>query len=430
MHLRVWTGIAAGLLLAAHGWAAEKKPKTEVPENPAKPKPGIESGSWSLESWGNSGTSEKWSQKERSALKLIYTGGEKDKTSFKHLTYFGADAAGKASLHVFVPPDCEKPPQAGIAVSTTAAYIWHESKTTALKPGWNQLDVPLGSPHWKTQKTKWEFSAGIEHIGEIRAVNLIVHNGAETGWLLVEGLRFDPDETGRKVEKYIADLLGEDFAARATAEEELIKIGRPALEALYQIKNTDRMEIILRAGALLRKIEAQQEELPKDNPELKAQILKQREEQFFEEARRRADYVLKGIQTEREKSLKLIKEAQEELARGKLEFEKLEFTAEADKTAYKTLLTDLERYSKALTEATALLPDPVEEKKKQEAMLNDPAKMEAMMMETKKAETATLEAEKKMAEQIEAERKAEAAKETKPLEVPTLKPVKKNAAAK
>lgn len=421
MHTLRWSLIPAIAFLAVGVLAAEKKPKRDVPENPAKPNPGMEGGSWSLESWGNSGAFEKWTQKDRSALKLIYMAGEKDKTSFKHLTYLGADPTGNAMLHIYVPPDCEKPPQIGIALSTTAAYVWHESRILPLKLGWNAVEFPLSAPNWKTQKTKWEFTAGIENIGEIRAVNLIVYNSKETGWLLVDGLQCAPDETGKKVAKLVEDLLGEDFVSRAKAEDELIKIGRPALEALYQIRNSDRMEIILRAGAILRKIETQEEELPKDNPELKAQILKQREEQFFDEAKRRADFVLKGVHLEREKAVKLVKEAQDELARGKLEYEKLQYTADEDKKAYKQMLDDLDRYAKALQEAVATLPDPEAERKKREAAMNDPAKMEAMKKETEKADAAKEMEEKKMAEKIEADRKANA---SKPLEVPVLKPLK------
>ncbi|MCW8133815.1 MAG: hypothetical protein KIS92_25940, partial [Planctomycetota bacterium] len=368
-----------------------------------------------------------WSQGERSALKLVYVGGEKDKTSFKHLTCFGADASGKATLHVFIPPDCATLPSMGLAVSTSLGYVWHESKGLPLKHGWNALEFPLASPHWKTQKTQWAFTAGIDLIKEIRAVNLIIYNTKDTGWLLVDGLHFDPDETGKKVAKLIEDLLGEDFVARAQAEGELVTIGRPALEALYQQRTTDRMEIILRVGAITRKIEAMEEELPKDNPELKEQILKQREEAFFNEASVRADFVLKGFKTEREKAAKLVKDAKDELARGRMEFAKLEYTAEEDKKAYKEMLDKLERYAQSLEESLATMPDPESERRKQEAMMNDPAKMEAMKMENEKKEAATEAEEKKMAEKIEAERKAEEAKD-KPLEVPTLKPLKKKPA--
>src|SRR6185295_17206061 len=95
------------------------------------------------------------------------------------------------------------------------------------------------------------------------------------------------------------------------------------------------------------KIESVQEELPKD-PELRTMIEKQKEEDFFGEARRRADYILKGLQNERAKILQVAKEAREELARSRTELQNLKVTSEEDRKAYMDLLAELDRLSKEM----------------------------------------------------------------------------------
>ena len=347
MHPRAHLAILMlGLSASALAGAAEKPKEADaVPANPAKAKPGIEGGAWSLESWGNSGANEKKIEQGRVSIKFIYTGGEKEKTAFKHLTGLTAATDGKIHLHVFTPE--AKPPQLSLALSTTQAYLWHETKPFDLKQGWNALEVPLGKPHWKTLATAWKLSAGVEHLDDIRAVDLVVWNTKSTGWLLVEGLAADPDEVGKKVGALIEDLTSVDPEKRALAEAGLVAVGRPALEALYQVRNSDRPEVLLRAGWALRKIESAQEELPKD-PEIRAQLVKQREQNFFSEAKVRADYILKGLQGERAKVQKLVQDAQEELARGKLELLKLETTPEEEKKAYVTTLEELEKLSQEL----------------------------------------------------------------------------------
>lgn len=345
--------------------AAEKEQAPEAPPaNPVAVKPGMEGGAWSLEPWGNSGAFEKKTVQDRQAVTFIYTGGAKEKTAFKHLTGLTAAADGKIRVHVYTPE--EKPPSVSLALSATVAYLWHETKTFPLKQGWNALEVPLAKPHWKTQASGWKLEAGVEHLDDLRAVDLVVWNGQATGWLKVEGLAADPDETARKVAGLIEELTSGDPEKRAKAESELVAAGRPALEALYQVRNSDRPEVLLRAGWALRKIESAQEDLPKD-PAIRTQMVKQREENFFGEAKVRADYVLKSLQGERDKVLKLVKDARDEVARGRLELQKLEHTPEEEKAAYTATLDTLEKLAQEAQQLADPLrvakePDPKEKK--------------------------------------------------------------------
>ena len=53
---------------------------------------------WSIEAWGNGGTVERSTVDGKKLLKLIFGGGDKDKTAYKHLTCFGIATNGKLSI--------------------------------------------------------------------------------------------------------------------------------------------------------------------------------------------------------------------------------------------------------------------------------------------------------------------------------------------
>ncbi|HYF51095.1 MAG TPA: hypothetical protein VEJ63_16900 [Planctomycetota bacterium] len=311
----------------------------DLPPNPEKVTPGMERGAWSLEGWGNSGAAEKVTFDNRKILKLIYSSDGKDKASFKHLTYVGLDTKGKIRLHVYAPD--EKPPKFGLAVSTTKAFRWHENQQFTLKKGWNKIEVDVRGKGWKTEASKWEHKAELHPADDVRAISLLIFNGEQQGTLYVDGLTYDPDETGRKVAALIKDLQSDDMEARAVAEKKLVDIGRPATEALYQVADDDRPEVLLRAASALRQIEESPEELPTD-PAVRVEVEKQREEQRFDEARRRADYVLNGLNDQRAKLFLLAREAQAELAVGRAGLDGLKHVDMEKRKAYVEVLARID----------------------------------------------------------------------------------------
>src|SRR5262249_35881277 len=157
---------------------------------------GVERGVWTTEGWGNSGSAEKIVQGDLKLLKLIYADDGKDKAAFKHLTCFGISFAGKLRMWVYAPND--KSPQIGIALSTTLAYIWQESKPIELKKGWNKVELAVNVPDWKTAVTEWNYKTAIEPRDDIRAIDIVIYNGKTTGQLYVLGLSYDPDDKGQK----------------------------------------------------------------------------------------------------------------------------------------------------------------------------------------------------------------------------------------
>ncbi|HLX60394.1 MAG TPA: hypothetical protein VKX17_03835 [Planctomycetota bacterium] len=318
---------------------------TDIPLNPAKTDPGMEVGQWSTEPWSNSGSVEKQSINDQKMMQVLYTGGKNDKAAFKHLTSFGLNPKGKIKLHVYTAE--EKPPQVAIALSTTLAYKWHESKWRDLKKGWNALEFDVGTSDWKTEASGWKFSVSVEPPNDVRAVDFIVFNGDKTGVLYVQGWSYDADETGEKIKTFMQDIQSEDASKRELAEKALVAIGRPALEALHQIADNDRPEVLLRAASAIRQIEAIPEAKPADPTILEA-IEKQKEEQSFDETRRRAEYTLRGIDTERQRIESLFKDAQEEVTAGKKQLADLKFTEDEKKKDFADTVEKLEKLLKEI----------------------------------------------------------------------------------
>jgi len=308
-------------------------------------KPGVERGAWSLEAWGNSGSADKYVIGDHKLLKLIYTGGEKDKSAFKHITCFGVAHNAKLVMHVYAPED--NPPQVGLALSTTPAYIWHESKPVDLKKGWNKVEISAANRDWKTATSEWKFTTAIEPRDDVRAIDIVIYNGNKTGVLYVLGLQYDPDARGEKIAALASKMRSEEPDARAEAEKELVAIGRPAMEALFQLADDERPEVLLRAASALRQIEAIKEEPPPD-PKIRAELEKQREEQSFDESRRRAEYTLRGLDNERIKLLGLLKDAHTELLQGREELKMLKFVDEEKRKSYTQTLDKMDAALKEL----------------------------------------------------------------------------------
>jgi hypothetical protein len=334
---------------------------TELPANPVKADPGMEAGQWSTEPWSNSGSIEKQSVNDQKIMQVLYTGGKNDKAAFKHLTNFGLNPKGKIKLHVYTAE--EQPPQVAIALSTTPAYKWHESKWRDLKKGWNALEFDVGTSDWKTEAAGWKFTVPVAPLNDIRAVDFIVFNKDKTGVMYVQGWSYDADEAGDKVKTFIQDMLSEDASKRELAEKALVAIGRPALEALHQIADVDRPEVLLRAASAIRQIEKIPEEKPADPTILQA-IEKQKEEQSFDETRRRAEYTLRGIDTELQRLKSLFKDAQDEVQQGRKQVGELKFTDDTKKKDFGGTLDSLDKLLKEVEGVIKIEPPPKKEEPK------------------------------------------------------------------
>ncbi|MCK6473333.1 MAG: hypothetical protein L6R28_16440 [Planctomycetes bacterium] len=368
--------------------AAALHAEDALPANKDKPARGMETGGWSLEPWGNPGTADKLKDGDRAVLKLLYTKGEKDKTAFKHFTGTSADPKGKLRMWVYAPD--EKAPSVAVALSTSPAYVWFESRAFKLKQGWNKIEVPLEKSHWKSEKTGWTYATGVEHLDQIRGVDVLVFNGQAEGHLLLEGLALDPDETARKVGELIKELYSEESEKRTAAEKALVEIGRPAIEALFQVRASNPpSSVLLRAGWAIKQIEAKEEAPPAD-PQVREQVEKQKEEIFFDEAKARVDFAFSALKNEQARILKALTDAEEALKRGRDEAAQLKNTEEADQKAFLAKLDDLERLAKEVSAAMEGAKPKTGEKKeektaeKKEAL--KPAERQDVPAKTEKAE--------------------------------------------
>jgi hypothetical protein len=334
------------LCLAAPGFvlSQDAAPAPEAPPaNPAAPKRGMESGAWTLENWGNRGAVEHLSAGERRLLKLSFTGGDKEKTAFRHFTGLSAAPDGKVRLHLYAPAD--QPPKVSLAFQTGPRLTWTECAPQQLAKGWNALELPLAAPHWKTEATKWQLETGVEPVADLRAFYILVFNEKESGWLLVEGAAVDPDETGRKVATLVEELQAAEAEKRAKAEEALALIGRPAVEALLQAKVSPRPEVQLRAEWALARIQQTAEAAKAD-------------ERTYAEAMRRYETLRASLQEQRQKLTELAAAAKNEVAKGRAEVQKLAKISDQEKQALNEALDKLEKIANAIAELAP--PPPVE----------------------------------------------------------------------
>ena len=378
----------------------------EIPDNPKQPDPGLELGTWIVEPWGNPGSTEPVNEEERQVLKLTFKGGKKGKAAFKHLTGTTADPDGKVRLHVYAPE--EKNPKVSVALSTSPDYVWHESKVHQLNKGWNKIEISLGNECWKTEDTEWMYKTAVKDLNQIRALDFLVYNEKDSGWMYIEGFSLDLDETGIRIADYIEDLTSKDPKKRAEAEEELIKIGRPAIAALQYARASKRPEVSERAKWALRKIEGAEEEFPED-PELQKQVLAKKERIFFEEVMQRTEYALKRLRFERDKMRKLLNDSRRKLNQGRADIELLKYTDEKEK---KALLEALEAVEEHVTELQAGFPEREEEKAEPEK------EEEAEAGQEEREEPEKEEVEEEEEEESEPEEDADKEEEPESKEVP------------
>lgn len=308
-----------------------------VPANPAKCGAGLETGTWKAEAWANEGASETVVAGDVRALKLSYSAGEKEKVAFCQQTQLSADNEGKVRIHVYAP--VEKPPQVAVYLLTGAKGDWHEAKPFAVKQGWNEFEVALTQPNWKTAGTKWEFKTGVEHAEDVRGIGLIILNGKTSGWLAVQGLSMDAGKASKEIEALEKKMLSEDGEERAQAEKALAEIGRPAIPVLRKLKGNERPEVSLRAGWALDKIEASSE---KDR---RADEAKQRETRAFADAKRRAETLIGNLKGSRTKLQQLASEAREELLRAQ-KAKDVKAPSDDEQKAYDELLNQLDAVSR------------------------------------------------------------------------------------
>ncbi|MCY3020572.1 MAG: hypothetical protein NTW87_16250 [Planctomycetota bacterium] len=310
----------------------------DIPPPPQKAAPGMERGSWAVESWGNAGTAEQAAGGGGMLLKLTCTAGAKDKAVFRHATCFGIAREGKVRLSVYSPDDA--PPRAGLILASGAAAQWQESRPVDLKAGWNKFEFLVAAKEWKSEASGWKFAVPVAACDDIRALGIAIYNGNRAAVLYVLDLNYDLDERGEKIAALVKQLRNEDRAQREQAEKELVACGKPATEALLQLGNDERPEVLLRAASVLRDIGTPAEPQPK--PKARTDAEKPRDNANLEAARKRADSLLLALDNARRSLSSLRKEAHAEVAQGRALLEKDKDMETEKRKTYVELLEKLE----------------------------------------------------------------------------------------
>jgi len=319
-------------------WSISAGEADEVPGNPKKTNSGLETGKWKAEEWGNEGKAEMVNAGVARALRLDFTGGDKEKVAFSQQVPVNADPQGEVRMHVYAPD--KKPPQVAVYLLTGEKGEWHEAKPFTIKQGWNQLAVKLTSPNWKTAATKWAFKTGVDRADDLRGVGLIVMNGKKSGWVAVQGVSLDASVASKEVDALAKKMLSEDGEERAQAEKALAEVGRPAIPMLRKLKSHERPEVALRAGWALDKIEAKVED------QRRAAEAKRQEAKAFTEAKERAETLIQDLKGTRGKLQQLASAAREELLRARKTTKDLKAPSDDERKAYEDVLKQLDELSR------------------------------------------------------------------------------------
>jgi hypothetical protein len=144
-----------------------------------------------------------------------------------------------------------------------------------------------------------------------------------------------------------ADLQSDDIDKRGAAEKALVVMGRHATEALYQVEEDDRPEVMLRAASALRQIEAVPEAPPED-PVKRAELSKQQEENNFEQLRRNAAYTFASMEAKSAQLLNFMQEAQKESVAGRAKLDEMKSVDIEKRQAYLETLDKIDAMVKNL----------------------------------------------------------------------------------
>lgn len=263
---------ALAMILAVAGIRAEdeKKPQpaeaapepakdlVEIPGSPAgeKEREGLETWAWGPESGDRLALSvvRPKEQADNRVLKFDYIGTRGEKVGAQCPTNLYLAENGKLTFRVY----CSEKyaPKMAVAICTGDAYTWQESEPVSLKEGWNEFKADFGSKKWKSAASNWKNDVELQERNDVRALHLLVYNGRNSGYLYIDALQLERDSKFEKQVKELVKMLGDENAeTRESAEKELTKTGRPALEYLREAAAHGDAEVAQRAKSIITRFE-------------------------------------------------------------------------------------------------------------------------------------------------------------------------------
>jgi len=250
-----WLVPMLAALLSTAGFCEENV--STIPETPLKAgeREGFELGEWQSESFGSRATAREVALPGQNGNKLLcvhFQGGDTGKAAIKRLTGLSASADGKIQFSAY--SNEMHPPKIALALCTGEKFTWQECEPQSVKSGWNNLSFELGGKKWKSEASHWKHDAALDQRTDIRAIVVLMYNGAGDGVVYLDGLKLDRDDQSSGVEALLKRLGADEFTEREAAETELSD-KHAALETLREVSATSKdPEVLGRVKRILNRL--------------------------------------------------------------------------------------------------------------------------------------------------------------------------------
>ncbi len=158
--------------------------------------PGFEIRGWEADNpkWSNPSKTEvvriRDGQAQREVLKIDYAGGEQFKAALERRVSWALTSDSVLEFHVL---NQEKQPiKLGVAFKTGSSWDFYESAPVDVAPG--QTFVPvrfdLRAAIYGCKANNYAKTGRIDNLGDIKAIQVLIHNGRAPGSLLISGMGF------------------------------------------------------------------------------------------------------------------------------------------------------------------------------------------------------------------------------------------------
>jgi hypothetical protein len=87
------------------------------------------------------------------------------------------------------------PTPLSIALKTGEQWVYYESTTQAIQPGaWQRVSFNLSKPIFKSEASNWRHAGPVADLGQVRELQLQIHNGKTDATLLINQIGFQDPE--------------------------------------------------------------------------------------------------------------------------------------------------------------------------------------------------------------------------------------------
>jgi len=165
----------------------------QLPESSFEGRKGLETQDWHLAEFGNPGQvlrvdlgNNPKRPKGSSRLAIEMFGGPKHATAVRCEGAWALRADQKAETFLVIYNGSPASLQGSLAFTVSAGYIWFESPSFELKPGWNTVRVKQGASDFKASHTNWEHTAPLWRPERCYCITLLIHNGQRSARVFID----------------------------------------------------------------------------------------------------------------------------------------------------------------------------------------------------------------------------------------------------